>query len=316
MEMLTLRKSKNLALSETFDDYINKCRVRNLSESTISMYSMHFEMFKRFLNEPNFMTKELTPVIVDRFILYLRQRGCNDMTVLSYLRDIRAFLYYCMEEELIPRFKIKMPKAQKRIKETYTDEELRILLKKPEMKKIDFTEYKIWVFSNYLLATGNRISSVLDLKVGSLDFANGVIQVDKTKNRKAQIIPMAQSLMDILREYLIYRRGEADDYLFCNVYGGKGEIRTYQNLLYKYNRAKGVEKTSAHLYRHTFAKKWILNGGDIFRLQKMLGHSDLTIVREYVNMFGKDLSKDFELFNPLDNLNATRRGSKPSLKIG
>ncbi|RHP70371.1 hypothetical protein DXA59_05185 [Clostridium sp. OF03-18AA] len=63
---------------------------------------------------------------------------------------------------------------------------------------------------------------------------------------------------------------------------------------------KGVEKTSAHLYRHTFAKKWILNGGDIFRLQKILGHSDLTVVKEYVQMFGQDLAVDFDKFNSLD----------------
>ena len=71
-------------------------------------------------------------------------------------------------------------------------------------------------------------------------------------------------------------------------------------MLASYNRSKGVEKTSAHLYRHTFAKKWILNGGDIFRLQKILGHSDLTVVKEYVQMFGQDLAIDFDKFNPLD----------------
>ena len=46
--------------------------------------------------------------------------------------------------------------------------------------------------------------------------------------------------------------------------------------------------------------KWILNGGDIFRLQKILGHSDLSVVKEYVQMFGNDLSVDFDKFNPLD----------------
>jgi len=56
------------------------------------------------------------------------------------------------------------------------------------------------------------------------------------------------------------------------------------------------------LYRHTFAKQWILNGGYIFRLQKILGHSDLTVVKEYVHMFSNDLAIDFDKFNPLDNL--------------
>lgn len=54
------------------------------------------------------------------------------------------------------------------------------------------------------------------------------------------------------------------------------------------------------MFRHTFAKKWVLAGGDIFRLQKILGHSDITVTREYVNMFSPDLKMDFERYNPLD----------------
>ena len=73
---------------------------------------------------------------------------------------------------------------------------------------------------------------------------------------------------------------------------------------------RGVSKTSAHLYRHTFAKRWILNGGDIFRLQKLLGHSNLDIVKEYVNMFGRDLTKDYTSFNPLDTLGTVRTAGK------
>jgi len=160
-----------------------------------------------------------------------------------------------MENGSIPSFKIKLPKADKAIKETYTDEELRLLLKKPNLKKCGFTDYKTWVFSNYLLATGNRISSVLNLKINDLDFENSLIQINKTKNRKAQFIPMSGSLAPILREYLGYRKGDTGDYVFCNAYGNKADLRTYQEMLARYNKSRGVSKTSAHLYRHTFAKK-------------------------------------------------------------
>ena len=166
------------------------------------------------------------------------------------------------------------------------------------------------MFSNYLLATGNRISTVLSLQIKDLDFENETIQLNKCKNRKAQIVPMASSLKVILKEYLTYRKGSPDDYVFCNSYGGKGDIRSYQEMLAKYNRKRGVSKTSAHLYRHTFAKRWILNGGDIFRLQKLLGHSNLDIVKEYVNMFGHDLTKDYTSFNPLDTLGTVRTAGK------
>ena len=150
------------------------------------------------------------------------------------MRGVRCFCYYLMEEEYLQRFKIKLPKADKRIKETYTDTELKKLLKKPNVKTCEFNEYKTWVFSNYLLATGNRISTVLSLQIKDLDFENETIQLNKCKNRKAQIVPMASSLKVILKEYLTYRKGSPDDYVFCNSYGGKGDICSYQEMLAKY----------------------------------------------------------------------------------
>jgi integrase/recombinase XerD len=205
-----------------------------------------------------------------------------------------------MEMEYLSNFKIPIPKVDKKLKETYTDTELKALLKKPDLKTCNFSEYKIWVFSNYLLATGNRISTALSLKIEDIDFTNGIIQLNQTKNRTSQLIPLSSVLEKILKEYLRYRKGTLKDFVFCNSFGAQGDKRTYQEMLASYNRERGVEKTSAHLYRHTFAKKWILNGGDIFRLQKILGHSDLTVVKEYVQMFGQDLAIDFDKFNPLD----------------
>ncbi len=302
--------TNNVTLSECFEDYIAKGRARNLSIKTLEIYELRFSIFQRYLEGKDLNPSELNQDIIDGFILYLQKRGCNDVTVQSYIRDIRAFFYYLMNNDFTPSFKIKLPKADKKIKETYTDEELKKLLKKPNLKRCEFNEYKTWVFSNYLLATGNRLSTVLNLQIKDLDFDNCVIQLNKVKNRKAQIVPMASSLAIILKEYLTYRKGELDDYVFCNSYGGQGEIRSYQDMLAKYNRSRGVAKTSAHLYRHTFAKRWILNGGDIFRLQKLLGHSDLTVVKEYVNMFSRDLSKDYGDYNPLDTLGTVRNQSK------
>ncbi|MBO5056026.1 MAG: tyrosine-type recombinase/integrase [Lachnospiraceae bacterium] len=302
MQRLSLKNTDDLTLMEAFNDFKDKCQIKNLSKETIKLYENQFLTFYRFVDDTSLLISEVTSKTVDNFILDLRSdnHNCNEITVNSYLRGIRAFLYYCMDMNYLPQFKIHIPKVDKKLKETYTDTELKVLLKKPDLKTCSFSEYKIWVFSNYLLATGNRISTALNVKIEDIDFTNGLIQLNHTKNRTSQLIPLSQTLATILKEYLKYRKGTPKDYVFCNTYGNKGDIRTYQDMLAAYNRRKGIEKTSAHLYRHTFAKKWILNGGDIFRLQKILGHSDLAVVKEYVQMFGSDLSIDFDKFNPLD----------------
>ncbi len=309
MEKITMSKKSNLSIQEAFDLFIRKCKIKNLTDLSISSYEKKMVHFYEFIDKSEPITA-VTKDTVDDYILWLRENTeANDITINSYLRSVRAFLYFCMEDRYIPTFKIQLIKAEKKIKETYTDDELMRLLEKPDVDNCSFSCYKTWVFENYLLGTGNRISTALDLHIGDINFQSGVIILRKTKNRKQQIIPLSATLAEILQEYFQIRGGEADDYVFCNEYGEQASCRTYQQLVRRYNRKRGVEKTSCHTFRHTFAKNWILNSGDMFRLQKILGHSDLTVTKEYVNMFGQDLQMDFEKFNPLDNLKSRNKGT-------
>lgn len=124
---------------------------------------VHFYEFVDKSGPIEFITKDT----VDDYILWLRENtAANDITINSYLRSVRAFLYLCMENQYIPTFKIQLIKTQKKVKETYTDEELIKLLEKPDINNCSFSCYKTWVFENYLLGTGNRISTALDLHIG------------------------------------------------------------------------------------------------------------------------------------------------------
>ncbi|MDE5985342.1 MAG: tyrosine-type recombinase/integrase, partial [Eubacterium sp.] len=228
---------------------------------------------------------------------------------------IRALFYYGMEHGYIYQFKIKLIRAEKKIKETYTDAELAILLKKPDIKKCSFAEYRNWVIINYLLATGNRLETMANVKIGDIDFEENKIKLLKLKNRKQYIIPLSLQLKKVLREYLMYRKGNADDYLFCSSYGKQLSKATIQTQIQHYNRSRGVLKTSIHVFRHTFAKNWIQSGGDMVSLQTILGHSSIEMVKEYVNMYGDDLQNGFNMHNPLDTLTSKdRKGDYIRLK--
>jgi len=61
-------------------------------------------------------------------------------------------------------------------------------------------------------------------------------------------------------------------------------------------------KTGLHRFRHTIIKKWNNSGEDIFRVQKILGHSSLDVVRNYVNMYTNDLQENFNSFSLLENI--------------
>jgi len=316
MEKLFIQSNaKILPLSEVFDMFLRVKQCTNLSEYTISYYERCFKSFGTFY-DVSLPCKDISLGDIQDYILYLKEKpNVNDITINTNLRGVRAILYYAMEMGYLNPFKIRLIRAEKKIKETYTDEELELLLKKPNTKKCSFAEFRNWVIINYLLATGNRLETMSSVKIGDINFENNEIILKRTKNRKQQIIPLSQELSKVLREYLAYRKGKEEDYLFCTSYGQPLVKRGIQSQIQKYNRRRGVLKTSIHVFRHTFAKKWIINGGDIIRLQSILGHSSIEMVKEYVNMFSDDLHKGFNSFNPLDNFVKDKKtGERISLK--
>jgi integrase/recombinase XerD len=115
-------------------------------------------------------------------------------------------------------------------------------------------------------------------------------------------------MVNILSEYLKYRHHKSkDDFLFCNVFGQQLMKSTCYHMLYEYNKRRGVETTGIHRYRHTFAKQWILNGGNVVSLSKLLGHSSLDITQNYINLLVSDIAKQVDEFNVLDKFYAKKR---------
>lgn len=297
---------KNKTLKEAYSEFEKQCSIKNLSEKTIKYYGDCFKSFIQFYGESNSLS-DISKDTIDDYIIHLKTNtGFNNISINTRLRGIRTIFKHFMELGYIENFKITLIKAEKEIKETYTDAELVLLLKKPDIKKCNFTEYRNWVIVNYLLSTGNRLSTLTNLKIKDLNFDDELLELKKVKNKKQYMIPISKTLIKVLQEYLIYRKGEGEDYLFCTVEGQKLNTNTIESNIRRYNLKRGVNKTSIHLFRHTFAKKWILAGGDIFRLQKILGHSTLDIVKEYMNMFSDDLKVSFNDFNPLEQMKNNR----------
>ena len=230
---------------------------------------------------------------------YLTNLGVNEQTIAAYFRAYRAIAYFAMEEGWIPRRKISIKQPEPPIKNCYTDDEIKRLVRKP--KTDDFLENRNWVMVNYFLATGNRVSSVADLRIGDVDLDEGYITVNRQKNGKPTRIPLVKKITRILRAYIDDYRTEVNGFpvgmnepLFCNLYGEKLSENGIKKAIANYNRSRNVEKTSVHLFRHTFAKKWIIDGGDLLQLEKMLGQSSLKMVQHYSNLYASDIKEQAE----------------------
>jgi integrase/recombinase XerD len=303
---VVIQPSTEKTLDEAFSHFIQARRALNASEETIKYYRREFKCFLEFFGEGR-QCAEVNSGTLLEYLDYLREEKPDlaEKTVQTYIKGLRVIFYYFMQNEWMEEFKITLPRAEETIKEVYTDYEVAQLIKKPNLKTCNFTELRNWAMVCYFLSTGNRLSTVASIRVSDVRLQDGEIFIRKTKQKKQYIIPISSGLKEVLQEYLRYRKGGPDDFLFCSVYGEQFTKDTMGEVLRLYNNSRGVEKTGIHLFRHTFAKNWIMNGGDIFRLQKVLGHSTLDMVKQYANLYGADLKRDYDQFSLFDRAKAS-----------
>lgn len=118
---------------EAFKQFIISCKAKNLSKATIHGYETKCRAFVDYIAGTQLC--DVNSFLIDNFIISLQNSSnAGSITIATYMRHIRAYMYYCMQLGYVRTFKIKIPRAEKKIKQTYTDEELALLLKKAKLK--------------------------------------------------------------------------------------------------------------------------------------------------------------------------------------
>ena len=312
MRKLTLSRTDGITFEEGCNKYLDNCRQRNLRAGTLGHYRQTYtQLFKYF--DPDMPVSQFDKAMYDDYVRHLQSILHNDVSINSYLRDVITTFHFLMEEGYVNQFKMTSIKVDKTAVQTYTEDELRLLLQKPNIKQSNFIDYQAWVMTNFLFSTGVRQRSLMNIQIRDVDLDNLIVNVRVTKNRKPLIVPINTTLANILKEFLRYRQHKnGEDWLFCNVFGQQLVKSTCYHMLYNYNKRRGVETTGIHRYRHTFAKQWVINGGNVVTLSRLLGHSSLQITQNYINLLVSDLSKQVEDINLIDKFSAKQRIKSPS----
>lgn len=201
--------------------------------------------------------------------------------------------------------------AKEEIKiETFSDYHIKQMLdyyrriKKRERLFYAYRDYAIIVF---LLGTGVRLGELINIRWRDINFIRGTITV-WGKKREQSSIPLTDKLIKELSEYRVFceqHYGELDDYVFTsdrkNRQLGVDAVKSIFKRLKEVMNFKDV-KLSAHTFRHTFAHRMLMNGCDVFTLQKMLRHSSLVMTQRYLAIWGTALHEQNEKYNPLKDI--------------
>lgn len=294
---------KEITVAQAYDLFRIAQKEKGNSIPTIKFYDRAYKKLSLITNNGDSPLSVIAEIgFQERFVISLG--NVNQQTVNAYLRGYRAFGNYCKENNYIDSFSCPIKEIEPPVKNVYTVAELKRLIKKPSIE--NFVEFRSYVIILLLLSTGARSNTILNIRISDVDLEDGYINYNTTKTNKVVRIGLSKKTKRDLAEYIKYWRTDngtdPNDYLFCSVYGEQLSRCTLCTSIAKYNKSRGVEKTSLHLFRHTFAKNWITSGGDLISLAKVLTHSELEMVKRYANLYGSDIKQEIEEHSTLSQL--------------
>jgi len=319
----TLRKDE---VNLTFDEFISRYKLSNRSESksekTIQWYNeilMSFFRYQRSKGSHN----DLSGFTVDaarEYILYLRNRPKFDshpytptqnaklspQTLRCHTRGLKAFStwLYINEYTTENRLKnLKLPKAPAKLIEPLTPEDIkRITSSINQNSPTGVRNHAIFVTA---LDNGMRASELASAKLQQANIKEGHIKV-VGKGAKERIVPIGKFVQMTLWHYISQRRpkpvDDNCDNLFLSPRGKPITGNTIKLVFTRLAKRSGIERLHAHLCRHTFAINYLLNGGDIFSLREILGHTTLDMVNHYLHFTTSQIATQHHKYSPMDKL--------------
>jgi site-specific recombinase XerD len=257
-------------------------KAQGATRKTILYYNWSLGLFEDFLKKKKINELEKITSMVLREYLVESQQRVKLTSVRTYFRAIKAFFNFLVSEEYLKENSVtavKMPAPEQKIPRTFNAKEIKLIL--GSFDKNDFLGYRNYSIMATLFATGLRRQELLDLKLKDINFDVDLIRVRDGKGRKERFVPLSRSLRKILLAYLRQRQAYLEDrhneYVWINARCDNLHANGLQSVFVKLKEELNIgrERISPHSWRHTFAKNYLFNGGDIFSLQKVLGHSDV-----------------------------------------
>ena len=153
-------------------DFLDDKKYSGTAEATLNGYRYDITRFLKFLSDEQLAVNEAG---FKRYVIHLTDSGMTANSVNHYIRSVKVFLYWCMEQDEIAPFKIKMVKAQETIKDVYTQEELCALIQPPK-REDSFVIWHSWAIINFILGTAAREATVCEMQMQDISFDDRTIK--------------------------------------------------------------------------------------------------------------------------------------------
>jgi len=276
------------------------------AEHTAEAYSADLEDYAHFLfgqGHDDFAAVERQEL--EAYLAQLRtERGLAASSVARKLSAIRNLHRFLVREGLSrqdPTADLDGPRLPQRLPHVLSAEQCRLLLQAPD--RSDPRGLRDAAMLALMYAAGLRVSELVGLEIGSLDFRQGQVRV-RGKGGKTRVVPVAEPALDLVRLYLEQARdrfphAESEQALFLTRRGRAMTRSNFWRRLKGYLAQTGLPReTSPHTLRHSFATHLLQGGADLRAIQEMLGHASLGTTEVYTHVSPEHLRETYDSKHP------------------
>ena len=318
-----------MTIERAIGDYVLDHEGGNRSKKTIEWHRTALGFLRKFLAQERDITQvgEINAPDITAWFVHLRKtpgahgKMRSERTIQTYARSARAFFHWQVRQGLLsenPFDRVVFPKVGKPIIKTITPEEFEQLLRActppnetgPIATRAAVRNRAIlWV----LYDAGIRVSELCGLRIHDFDRKQGILTV-KGKGSKERRIGLGSNCQRNLLYYLDQFRPDQEelaawgspdeDHLFLSETRLPLTKNGMTQLFARLKKRSGItgKRISPHIFRHTFALRYLILSGDPFSLQELLGHEDMNTVKLYMHMNDEVIQEQKRKYSPGDHL--------------
>lgn len=293
-------RHKSITFSMAIEKFVEAKRAERLSEHTLIDYKNTFRKFRRYL-AGDYSVRLIKKEAISGFLA--NTQGVGKKTIRNYhaaLSSLWNFLVLQRHvDENIVRL-VKAPRISPKNIEPLSRIDVTQMLSTVNQRELAMRNRAILLL---LLDCGLRASELCELQVRDIDLTNQHLFVRNGKGGKGRRIPFSEITKIAVENYMKSRKltvnRPSTGIIFQTTTGNPINRNFLLKMVEKIGFISGVHNCHPHRFRHTFAIQFLRNGGNVYTLQALLGHSTLDMVKRYLAISQIDLERDHVKASPV-----------------
>ena len=284
-----------------FSEYLTNQKAN--SANTRESYLRDTMFFLEYLSGIGTAPQDADEEVIQKYVDRLHELKRSPTTISRNLASVRCFYKFLIFRGQLdhnPAKGIKLEKAEKKLPQVLSGEEIELLLAQPDITEPKGCRDKAML--ELLYATGIRASELINLNLKDINLRSGVLYCHGSKGVRS--IPVYPSAVVSVSDYIYRMRGlitgpESGSALIVNLNGGRLTRQGFWKIVKGYAIEAGITKEiTPHTLRHSFALHLLENGASVKDIQTMMGHADISSTQVYVQLLDSHVKQVYNDCHP------------------